>query len=76
MEFLATAKRSDIKYNGREVVSSKIKGQDHPSATMARFNCLTNPFMEWKNRHRKTYVSAEHEIERMLVWMKNGIKIR
>jgi len=76
LAFLATAKSSDIKHNAREVVSSKIEGQDHPPATMARFNRLMNPFMEWKERHGKTYESVEHEIERMLIWMEHDDYIK
>jgi len=55
--------------NAEDVVSV-FQEQDHASAVTENFHRLMNPFLEWKERHGKVYDSVEHEIERMLVWMK------
>jgi len=69
--FLSTVKSSDTNHNVKDLVSSKLEEQDHPSVTMDRFHRLMNPFMAWKELHGKAYDSIEHEIERMLVWMEH-----
>lgn len=57
-------------YNAEEVVSV-FQEQDHTSTILDSFHRLMNPFLEWKERHSKVYDNVEHEIERMLVWMKH-----
>jgi len=56
--------------NAEDVVSV-FQEQDHASTVTDNFHRLMNPFLEWKERHGKVYASVEHEIERMLVWMKH-----
>jgi len=66
----ATSIDSQIKYTSDDVQVLFFKSNDDSDAKDS-YNSLISMFMEWKKLHGKVYESPEHEVERLMVWMKH-----